>query len=51
VLFHAAMIERSLGREDAAERLLGRALAANPNFSILHAATARRVLAGLEARS
>jgi tetratricopeptide (TPR) repeat protein len=48
-LFHAGMIERALGRLDAARRLLEEALATNPNFSILHSAAAERVLAGLEA--
>jgi tetratricopeptide (TPR) repeat protein len=48
-LFHAGMIERALGRDDAARRLLAEAIATNPHFSILHAATAERVLAALEA--
>jgi tetratricopeptide (TPR) repeat protein len=48
-LFHAGMIERALGRDGSALRLLREALATNPHFSILHAAIAERVLAGLEA--
>lgn len=48
-LFHAGMIERALGDDDAARRYLRAALGANPNFSILHAATAERVLSELEA--
>jgi tetratricopeptide (TPR) repeat protein len=48
-LFHAGMIERARGRDGAALRLLRGALAANPRFSILHAPTAERVLAELEA--
>jgi tetratricopeptide (TPR) repeat protein len=48
-LFHAGMIELARGDDEAARRLLGRALATNPHFSILHAATAERTLAELEA--
>lgn len=48
-LFHAGMIQHSLGRDDAARRLLQRALDLNPSFSILLARTAERTLAGLEA--
>jgi tetratricopeptide (TPR) repeat protein len=48
-LFHAGMIERALGHEDAARRLLGEALALNPDFSILHAPAAAEALAELEA--
>lgn len=47
-LFHAGMIERARGNDEAARDLLRRALATNPNFSILHAATASRVLGELE---
>lgn len=49
-LFHAGMIELARGDDDAARRLLRRAIATNPHFSILHAATAERALAELEAR-
>lgn len=49
-LFHAGMIELARGHDDAARRLLRRAIATNPHFSILHAATAERALAELEAR-
>jgi tetratricopeptide (TPR) repeat protein len=48
-LFHAGMIQRALGHEAAARRDLREALVTNPHFSILHASTTRRVLAGLEA--
>ena len=48
-LFHAGMIRLALGDEDGARALLRRAVAVNPNFSILHAGTAERVLARLEA--
>lgn len=48
-LFHAAMIQRALGHDAAARRLLHDAMALNPYFSILHAPTAERVLAELEA--
>jgi tetratricopeptide (TPR) repeat protein len=49
--FHAGMIERALGHDDAAARLLRRALSINPNFSILHAETARRALDERETRT
>jgi len=49
-LFHAGMIELARGRDDAARRLLREAIATNPHFSILHAATAGTALAELEAR-
>jgi tetratricopeptide (TPR) repeat protein len=48
-LFHAGMIERALGRAAIAREHLREALALDPAFSILHAATAERVLAELEA--
>jgi tetratricopeptide (TPR) repeat protein len=48
-LFHAAMIERQLGRDAVALRLMSRALRLNPRFSVLHAATAERVRSELEA--
>jgi hypothetical protein len=48
-LFHAGMIELARGHHDDARRLLREALATNPYFSILHASTARRTLARLEA--
>jgi tetratricopeptide (TPR) repeat protein len=47
-LFHAGMIRLELGDEVGARRYLSDAVAANPNFSILHAADAARVLARLE---
>jgi tetratricopeptide (TPR) repeat protein len=47
-LFHAGMIRLALGDEDGARSFLRRAVAVNPNFSILHADTAERVLARLE---
>ena len=46
-LFHAGMIERERGRDVAAQRLLGRAVATNPHFSILYATIAERALRGL----
>ena len=48
-LFHAGMIERALGDDARALQLLREALDVNPNFSILHAPTAERVVAELEA--
>ena len=48
-LFHAGMIELARGRDEAARGLLRRAVAINPNFSILYARTAQLVLAELEA--
>ncbi|TML60968.1 MAG: hypothetical protein E6G17_09900 [Actinobacteria bacterium] len=47
--FHRAMIERSLGRADAARTDLDQALAINPHFSILHAPEAAGALAALRA--
>lgn len=47
-LFHAGMIRLGLGDRDGARRDLARALAINPNFSILHAAEAARTLSRLE---
>jgi tetratricopeptide (TPR) repeat protein len=47
-LFHAGMIRLELGDEVGACRYLSDAVATNPNFSILHAADAARVLARLE---
>jgi tetratricopeptide (TPR) repeat protein len=47
-LFHAGMIRLELGDEVGARRYLSDAVATNPNFSILHAAGAARVLARLE---
>jgi tetratricopeptide (TPR) repeat protein len=46
-LFHAGMIRLALGDDDGARSFLRRAVAVNPNFSILHADTAERVLARL----
>lgn len=48
-LFHAGLIERARGNDVAALLLLRRALATNPNFSILYAQSAERALAELEA--
>jgi tetratricopeptide (TPR) repeat protein len=48
ILFHAGMIRLELGDEVGARRYLSDAVATNPNFSILHAADAERVLARLE---
>jgi tetratricopeptide (TPR) repeat protein len=42
--FHRGMIERCLGNHAAASSLLSRALAINPNFSLLWAPVARRAL-------
>jgi hypothetical protein len=49
-LFHAGMIRLALGDDDAARSLLREALDGNAHFSILHAATAERVLDRLESR-
>lgn len=46
--FHAGMIELRLGHESRARILLRTALRLNPHFSIIHARTARSVLARLE---
>ncbi len=46
-LYHAGMIRLELGDEEAARSFLRRAIAVNPNFSILHADTAERVLSRL----
>jgi tetratricopeptide (TPR) repeat protein len=46
-LFHAGMIRLELGDEAGARRYLSRALATNPNFSILHADDAARILSRL----
>ncbi|MBA2460665.1 MAG: hypothetical protein H0V45_02660, partial [Actinobacteria bacterium] len=40
--FHRGMIERCLGRNDAARGWFARALATNPHFSLIWADTARR---------
>jgi len=48
-LFHAGMIQRSLGNDDAARSFLHEALALNPNFSIRNAGAARHALDALEA--
>jgi len=45
--FHRGMIEKALGRTEAAHRDLGRALATNPHFSILWSTVAARTLAAL----
>ena len=44
LVFHRAMIERCLGRREAATAFFRRALALNPHFSILWAPVARRAL-------
>ena len=46
-LFHAGMIERSLGQREAAHRDLSDALGINPHFSVLLAPVAGAALAGL----
>jgi tetratricopeptide (TPR) repeat protein len=46
-LFHRGMIERALGRDDAARADLAAALEINPHFSILWADTAARELGDL----
>jgi tetratricopeptide (TPR) repeat protein len=48
-LFHAGMIRLELGDDAGARRALRDALEIDPNFSILHSATAAHVLAELEA--
>jgi tetratricopeptide (TPR) repeat protein len=48
-LFHAGMIRLELGDEAGARRYLSRALARNPNFSILYADDAARILSRLVA--
>jgi tetratricopeptide (TPR) repeat protein len=50
-LYHAAMIQRALGREAVARHLMNRVLALNPRFSVLHAATVERMRSELEART
>ncbi|HZA42049.1 MAG TPA: tetratricopeptide repeat protein [Actinomycetota bacterium] len=45
--YHAGMIAKKLGEHGAARSHLSRALAINPNFSILYATHAERVLGGL----
>jgi tetratricopeptide (TPR) repeat protein len=47
-LYHAGMAARATGERALARRYLGRALAANPRFSPLHAPAAQRALRGLE---
>lgn len=41
--YHAAVIQLELGHRDQARALLAQALAANPNFSVLHAPIAERL--------
>src|SRR5262249_23563901 len=43
-LFHRGMIERCLGHPAASRRFLGRALALNPDFSVLWSPVARKAL-------
>jgi len=50
LLFHAGMIHRALGEDDAARTALARALALNPRFHVLHADAAASALAELRAR-
>jgi tetratricopeptide (TPR) repeat protein len=45
LLFHAGMISHALAHDSEAEDFLSRALKANPNFHIFHAATASQTLA------
>jgi tetratricopeptide (TPR) repeat protein len=47
LLFHSGMIRFSLGDRDGARDLLGRAIALNPRFSLLHAGEAAGTLAQL----
>jgi tetratricopeptide (TPR) repeat protein len=49
--FHRGMIERALGRDDAARRDLAEALGINPHFSVLWSGTAARTLAELRGAS
>jgi tetratricopeptide (TPR) repeat protein len=44
LFFHAGMIQLGLGERDAGKAYLGRALATNPHFHLLHADLARRLL-------
>ncbi|MGZ8567700.1 MAG: tetratricopeptide repeat protein, partial [Actinomycetota bacterium] len=46
-LYHAGMIRLALGNEERAATFLGRALGANPWFSVVGAGRARRTLASL----
>jgi tetratricopeptide (TPR) repeat protein len=48
--FHRGMIERALGRNDAARRDLAAALDINPHFSILWSRQAARILSSLGGR-
>jgi hypothetical protein len=43
LFFHAGMIQLGLGERDAGKAYLGRALATNPHFHLLHADLARRL--------
>lgn len=47
LLFHAAMIARTMGDTDTARAQLEHALEINPHFSVLHEDEARRALAAL----
>jgi tetratricopeptide (TPR) repeat protein len=49
--FHAGMIESRLGKSTQAREYLQRALAINPNFSVIHQSEARRTLVELQAAS
>jgi tetratricopeptide (TPR) repeat protein len=49
--FHAGLIHAALGEPDQAREYLARALATNPNFHVLHAETAERMLASLGRRT
>jgi tetratricopeptide (TPR) repeat protein len=50
LFFHAGLIHAALGEDDQAREYLGRALATNPHFHVLHAEVAARTLASLERR-
>ena len=49
-LYHAALIRLANGDAEGAREYLRQALDLNPNFSPLHAETARELLAGLESK-
>lgn len=49
--FHAGLIHAALGEPEQAREYLTRALATNPNFHVLHAQVAERMLASLGPRT
>jgi len=49
-LYHSALIRLANGNEDGAREYLRQVLDLNPNFSPLHAETARELFGGLEAK-